>query len=158
MGAAGESAWNTIVADEATRVLRAHGLSVAREPADFEGTFAVRSAVFIHFDGTDPACGSKASIGYHTQASRPLANQWRRAYGAFFPFGFMPDNFTKNLSDYYGFRQVRARNGAVVLELGEVTCPSQRSWLAPRLKQIADLIANVLMEWLHRRNDAVLAH
>jgi hypothetical protein len=28
-----------------------------------------------------------------------------------------------------------------VLELGEITCPAERAWLAPRLNAIGDLIA-----------------
>ena len=39
LGTPGEQAWNTVVADEATRKLRALGYSVAREPADFDGEF-----------------------------------------------------------------------------------------------------------------------
>ena len=42
--------------------------SVARLPADFEGTYRVRAAVFIHFDGSDPPCRSTASIGYARRA------------------------------------------------------------------------------------------
>ncbi|MFN2450426.1 MAG: hypothetical protein ABR508_11675 [Candidatus Baltobacteraceae bacterium] len=150
LGAAGEVEWNTIVADAATRELRAHGVSVAREPADFAGTYDVDEAVFIHFDGADPPCTSKASTGYHTEDSQPLARSWRQAYAALFPFGFMPDNFTDNLRDYYGFRQVRARDGAIVIELGEITCPQQHAWLAPRLQLLGITIANVLLQWRQR--------
>ncbi|MGB6062628.1 MAG: hypothetical protein WBG27_13040, partial [Candidatus Aquilonibacter sp.] len=51
LGARGERDWTPVVADETTRVLRAHGLRVIREPADFDGRFAVGMAIFIHFDG-----------------------------------------------------------------------------------------------------------
>jgi hypothetical protein len=141
LGAAGERAWTPIVADEAASKLRAMGYSVAREPADFDGTYDVKAAIFIHFDGIDKPCTSGASIGYHTDASKPAANLWRSMYGSIFPFQFKPDNFTKNLSDYYGFRQVQTQDGGLVLELGELTCPAQRAWLAPRLEQEGDLIA-----------------
>jgi hypothetical protein len=133
LGAAGERDWTPVVADTATRELRAMGYTVAREPADFHGTYAVESAVFIHFDGSVQPCSSGASIGYHSEASRRAAALWRESYGGVFPFRFQPDNFTESLRDYYGFRQVRATRGALVLELGEVTCPAQRSWLADRL-------------------------
>ena len=142
LGAAGERAWTPIVADVATGVLRGRGFSVAREPADFAGRYDVKAAIFIHFDGTDRPCTSRASIGYHTQASKPAADLWRAQYGKVFPFGFMPDNFTKNLSDYYGFRQVNAQDGALVLELGELTCPAQKSWLAAHLQSEGELIAD----------------
>ncbi|HUA10228.1 MAG TPA: hypothetical protein VMA98_13255 [Candidatus Acidoferrales bacterium] len=141
LGAAGERAWTPIVADEATRVLRAHGVRVLREPADFDGRYAVGAAVFIHFDGAVPACSSGTSIGYHGPASARLARAWRAFYGPLFPFRFMPDDFTTGLRDYYAFRQVDARDGALVLELGEITCPSQHAWLATRLLALGDAIA-----------------
>ena len=53
----------------------------------------------------------------------------------------MPDNFTVGLRDYYAFRQVDAQHGALVLELGEITCPAQHAWLAAHLRALGDLIA-----------------
>jgi hypothetical protein len=146
LGAAGERAWTPVVADEITRVLRAHGVSVLREPADFDGNYTVDMAVFIHFDGASPPCTSGASIGYHLSgaartAGARAAHLWRALYAGIFPFRFMPDDFTVGLRDYYAFRQVYARDGALVLELGEITCPPQRQWLAPRLDDVAALIA-----------------
>lgn len=141
LGTPGERAWTPIVADEAARKLRELGYSVAREPADFDGEYDVKAAIFIHFDGTQQPCTSGASIGYHARASQPAADLWRTMYASVFPFHFHADNFTKNLSDYYGFRQVRAQDAALVLELGELTCPAQQAWLAPRLQWEGDYIA-----------------
>lgn len=144
LGAAGERQWTPIVADEVARALRAQGFTVAREPADFDGTFDVKAAVFIHFDGSDTPCSTGASIGYHDPASAPAAQAWRKLYSHYFPYHFMTDNFTTNLSNYYGFRQVHASAGALVIELGEVTCPAERAWLASRLKWEGDLIAQFI--------------
>lgn len=141
LGAAGERDWTPIVADEATRMLREHGVRVVREPADFEGTYRVDMAIFIHFDGAIPACTTGASIGYDGPTSKGAAQQWRTLYAPRFPFAFMPDNFTVGLREYYGYRQVRASDGALVLELGEITCPKQHAWLASRLVALGDLIA-----------------
>jgi len=141
LGAPGEREWTPIVADEVTRVLREHGVQVIREPADFAGRFQVEAAVFIHFDGIKPVCSSGASIGYHNPSGRQAARMWRALYGPIFPFRFMRDNFTMGLRDYYGFRQVQASHGALVLELGEITCPQQRAWMEPRLLALGDLIA-----------------
>ncbi len=146
LGAAGEREWTPIVADAATSVLRGRGYTVARKPADFEGNYDVKAAIFIHFDGTQRPCTSRASIGYHTDASKPAAELWREKYGAVFPFGFEPDNFTSNLRDYYGFRQVHAGKGALVLELGELTCPAQKAWLASRLQWEGEFIADFLTQ------------
>ncbi len=151
LGAAGERQWTPIVADEVARSLRASGIAVAREPADFDGFFEVKAAVFIHFDGSDRPCTTGASIGYHDSGSSAAAALWRDMYSRYFPFTFMPDNFTDNLRDYYGFRQVHAADGALVVELGEVSCPAQRQWLASRLKPAADLIADFIRQLIAKK-------
>jgi hypothetical protein len=147
LGAPGERAWTPIVADEATRMLRAHGVTVLREPADFDGRYGVDAAIFIHFDGASPPCSSAASVGYHVAAFASAAQLWRTMYGRYWPYGFRPDDFTANLRDYYGFRQVTAKNAALVLELGEITCPAQRNWLSSRLHFDGDLVA-AYVSWL----------
>lgn len=151
LGAAGERQWTPIVADETARALRASGLTVAREPADFDGFFQVKTAIFIHFDGSDRPCSTGASIGYHDSGSSAAAKLWRDTYSHYFPFTIMPDNFTVNLRDYYGFRQVHADDGALVIELGELSCPAQRQWLAPRLKPAADLIAEFVRKLIAKK-------
>lgn len=144
LGAAGERDWTPVVADEVTRVLRAHGLRVVRVPADFDGTYAARAAIFIHFDGAVPRCSSGASIGYHRAEYRSAALRWRTLYSQYFPFPFMPDNFTAGLRDYYAYKQVDASDASFVVELGELTCPAQKAWLRPRLLDVADLLAYYL--------------
>lgn len=145
LGASGERAWTPIVADAATRILRKHGVSVVRLPADFAGTYRVGAAIFIHFDGSDPPCRSSASVGYaESSASAAAASAWHLLYRRYWPFGFQPDNFTQGLRAYYAFSQVQARDGSLVLELGEITCPAERAWLAPRLQWEGALLAYFL--------------
>lgn len=141
LGASGEREWTPLVAGAATKVLRAHGVTVARLPADFEGKYRVDAALFIHFDGSDPPCRSGASIGYANRRDARAAAAWRRLYSSEWPFAFQPDNFTDNLREYYAFKQVHARKGSLVIELGEITCPQQRAWLAPRLGRVGALLA-----------------
>jgi hypothetical protein len=151
LGAAGERAWTPIVADTATRILRQHGVSVVRLPADFAGKYSVGAAVFIHFDGAIPACRSSASIGYaKSEANATAATAWRRLYGRYWPFGFQPDNFTEGLREYYAFSQVDAQKGSLVLELGEITCPAQRAWLTERLQWEGALLAHFLSEQIEK--------
>ena len=144
LGAAGERAWTPVVADAATRILRQHGVSVARLPADFPGSYRVDAAVFIHFDGSSVPCHSAASVGYAGSASASAASAWHALYQRHWPFGFEPNNFTVGLRHYYGYRQVDARDADLVLELGEITCPAQRAWLAPRLQWEGALLAHFL--------------
>lgn len=152
LGAAGERAWTPIVADAATQILRARGVRVARRPADFAGTYRVKAAVFIHFDGSTRPCSSSASIGYHSLRDKPAAAAWRELYDHYWPFGFQLDNFTVGLRDYYAFTQVDASDGSLVLELGEITCPAQRAWLASRLRWEGALIAFFLSRRIDQGN------
>jgi hypothetical protein len=144
LGAAGERDWTPVVADAATKILRTHGVTVTRLPADFDGTYAVSDAVFLHFDGSDAPCTSGASIGYHTQASAPAAKAWHQLYSRYFPFHWEPDDFTAGLRDYYAYKQVDASDASMVFELGEVSCPPQRAWLKPRLQWEGALLAHFL--------------
>ncbi|MBV8689888.1 MAG: hypothetical protein JOZ59_07275, partial [Candidatus Eremiobacteraeota bacterium] len=113
-----------------------------------DGAYEVKDAVFIHFDGTSPACTCGASIGYHADAYRAAADAWRTLYQRYWRFRFQSDNFTDNLRDYYGFRQVRASDAALVLELGELTCPAQSKWLYSNLPLESQLIAEFLLSRL----------
>jgi hypothetical protein len=152
LGASGERAWTPIVADAVARVLRAHGVTAARVPADFAGTYRVGAAVFIHFDGSDPPCRSAASVGYPPKQGNAGAQAWGALYGRFWPFGFEPDDFTDGLREYYAYRQVHARKGSFVLELGEITCSAQHAWLAPRLQWEGALIASFLSRLIDKGN------
>jgi hypothetical protein len=145
LGAAGEREWTPVVADEATRILRAHGVKVIRLPADFAGTYDVKEAVFIHFDGASPPCTSRASIGYPPGAANAAAaGRWRALYSRYWPFGFMPDNFTDGLREYYAYKQMHATQGTLTIELGELSCASQHAWLGERLQLEGALLAYFL--------------
>ena len=150
--APGEIVWTPIVADEATRVLRAAGVTVLREPAHLRGPYAVRDAVFLHFDGAAQPCSSAASVGYPDAASGRLAADWKTLYGRSWPFGFQSDNFTKTLHGYYGFSRVRASDGAMVIEFGEMSCPKQYAWLKSHLRFEGDLVAYFLSRRLGKEN------
>jgi hypothetical protein len=145
-GAVGEMAWTPVVADEATRILRAAGVTVIRRPAYLHGQYHVKDAVFLHFDGNAQPCGSGASVGYPVRAHSPeAAAAWKALYGASFPFRFQPDNFTVHLAQYYGFDHVRdVSDAAFVIEWGEVSCPAQHAWLGRRLAWEGALLAYFL--------------
>ena len=143
-----EREWTPIVADEATRVLRAHGYTVLRRPADYDGPDSVQAAVFIHFDGAKP-CASGASVGFPDTTSHAFVAAWETRYRAWFPYRFVGENFTENEHKYYGFRKVDAPQ-KMLIELGEMTCPAQFAWMAPRLREMGGQLAAFLMEQLPR--------
>jgi hypothetical protein len=152
LGANGERAWTPIVADAATQILREHGVTVVRLPADFDGAYRVDAAVFIHFDGSDPPCRSGASVGYAHKDDALGAATWRELYGSYWHFGFEPDNFTEGLRRYYAYRQVHTRRASLVLELGEITCPEQRAWIEPRLHWEGAMIAYFVSQLIGKGN------
>jgi N-acetylmuramoyl-L-alanine amidase len=143
-----ESKWNAIVGKEIERILEAKGIDVTRVGASIPIANAT-IAVAIHFDGSDKKCATGASIGHNNSPeARAMARRWRADYSKFFPFKWHKDNFTSNLSHYYGFSQVNATKGFLVLELGELTCKEQTDWLQPRLKEVASRIANFIIKEL----------
>ena len=144
-GAPGEIHWTPVVADEVTRVLRAHGISVLRMPAHLSGPYKVKDAVFIHFDGNVTPCSSGASVGYPSTAnSQAAADAWKALYGKAIPFAFQADNFTPNLQGYYGYHHVQVSDAAFLIEGGEISCPAQHAWLQKHLLWEGDLIAYFL--------------
>src|ERR1700716_634710 len=80
-----ERYWTATVADQATQVLRRHGYTVLRRPADYAEHDTVRAAVFLHFDGATP-CASGASLGFPDSTSRAFVDGWETGYRAWFPF------------------------------------------------------------------------
>jgi len=141
-----EVKWNILVANEVAKQLSAWDIQVKRVPADTK-LLKAKIAVAIHFDGASHPCHSGASVGYPNSNSKEFAKRWRELYKAYYPFRWHKDNFTKNLSDYYGFYYIKAEK-FLVLELGEISCKKQTKWLKPRLKKIAHLIAYAIAKEL----------
>ena len=145
-----EVEWNSYVGKEVARILVNNDIDVKRVGADIPISNAT-IAIAIHFDGSDQHCATGASIGHDGSfESKKLANAWKRQYDKFFPFKWHKDNFTPNLRDYYGFKRVTASKGFLVMELGEITCERQTRWLKPRLKQVAQEIANFIIKELKK--------
>lgn len=146
-GGARERDWTPVVADETARALRAAGLRVARRPADYAEHDRARAAVFLHFDGSATPCGSGASVGFPDSTDAAFVQAWERTYRAWFPFRFVGENFTDNEHRYYGFRKVDAPQKMLV-EFGELSCPAQREWMQPRLRELGERLAEFLIGWL----------
>jgi hypothetical protein len=143
-----EIVWTPIVADAVTKTLRAAGLRVARRPADYPQHDTARIAIFIHFDGSDPPCASGTSVGFPSTTSRTFVAAWERAYRGFFPFHVAGENISSNEEHYYGFHKVDAPQ-KMLIEYGELTCPAQAAWLAPRLHQLGVFTAHFVIGQLH---------
>jgi hypothetical protein len=143
-----EIAWTPIVADALTATLRAAGLRVARRPADYPQHDTARVAIFIHFDGSAPACASGTSVGFPATTSHAFVAAWERSYRSLFPFHVVGENISSNEEHYYGFHKVDAPQ-KMLIEYGEITCPAQAAWLAPRLHQLGVFTAHFVIGELH---------
>lgn len=144
LGAQRERDWTPIVGDAAAAALRSNGFVVKRRPADYAGSDGARAAVFLHFDGSMPACRSGASVGFPTPADAAFARRWEDRYRPWFPYRFAGENITRNEADYYGFRKVDAPGRRLLIEFGEMTCPAQERWMAPRLHALGVQVARFI--------------
>ena len=133
--------WTPIVADEATRILEEAGISVIRSKADRRKYSVVDLALSIHFDGCARQCGSGASIGYDDPTDKPAADEWKSYYSQFFKHKWHKDNFTKNLQYYYNYKYTITKDAELVLELGDLTCPTQAVWMKKNLKNLGHVVA-----------------
>lgn len=131
--------WNILVADKVAKKLRNWDIEVKRVPAELP-LMRANIAVSIHFDAARENCSAGASVGYPDSNSKSFAQNWKALYKDFFPFIWHKDNFTENLRDYYAYSRINAEK-FLVLELGELTCKQQTTWLKPRLGKVAHLIA-----------------
>ncbi len=133
--------WTPIVADEATRLLREAGITVIRSKADRRKYSIVDLALSLHFDGCTKQCGSGASIGYDDVTDEPAAKDWKAFYSNYFKYKWQEDNFTPNLRNYYNFKYTITRDAELVLELGDLTCPTQAKWMKNNLKNLGHVVA-----------------
>jgi hypothetical protein len=143
-----EIAWTPIVADAIAATLRAAGLRVARRPADYPEHDTARVALFIHFDGSDSPCASGTSVGFPATTPHAFVAAWERTYDRAFPFKNVGENISTNEERYYGFHKVDAPV-KMLIEYGEITCPAQAAWLAPRLRELGVMTAHFVIGQLH---------
>jgi hypothetical protein len=143
-GAQLERNWTPIVADAAAAALRRDGFTVKRRPADYAAHDRARAAVFLHFDGSAPACRSGASVGFPAAIDARFAHAWEDRYRAVFPFHFAGENISRNEAQYYGFRKVDAPGKTMLIEFGEMTCAVQERWMAPRLHELGIEVARFI--------------
>ncbi len=125
----------------------AAGFNVLRENALYDQVYECKLAVSIHFDGSGSPCASGASIGYPEGvppgSNKPAADLWRDIYGEVWPYQWKPDNFTSGLRGYYGYKWTNTEIAEVLFEMGELTCPEQKTWMDIRIANnyLGDLIA-----------------
>lgn len=132
-----ENQMTPIVADSAVAWLRHFGVETIKENAFYDKRYEVELAVSLHFDGSGRPCASGASVGYPAGSppgsNAPTAALWKDIYEQYWPYQWMPDNFTSNLSGYYGYGWTSTTVAEMLIEFGEISCPEQDAWLQPRV-------------------------
>lgn len=96
------------------------------------------SDVFIalHTDGSTNPARRGASVGYPDDAGGQLASAWKRAHQRHgYPAGFLRDNYTEGLRQYYGFGRSTAR-WRFLAEHGTTTNTDDAQWLFNHLEQV----------------------
>ena len=145
-----ERYWTPIVADAASDWLVAHGASVIRENADFNQTYNVDYAVFLHFDGSINPFEDDASIGYSIDnrgGSDDLgfASTWKSYYEQMgWNFGWNDNNYTENLSQYYGYSYATNAVSELVIEFGTMTNNTAAVWLSTHLEQLGQWVGQAI--------------
>jgi hypothetical protein len=96
-----------------------------------EPTARYRGDVFValHGDASGDPKASGASVGYRDDAGRRLGQRWKSLYAAAgWTRGFRGDNYTTNLSRYYGTGKAIAAGNrrAIIVEHGFLTNPDER--------------------------------
>jgi hypothetical protein len=98
-----------------------------------------RSDVFValHTDGSDNRARRGASVGYPDRAGAELAHRWKLEHQrAGYSGGFLADNYTVGLREYYAFRKSRART-RFLAEHGTTTNQQDEAWLFANLDACA---------------------
>ncbi|GAC1405229.1 MAG: hypothetical protein NVSMB64_09720 [Candidatus Velthaea sp.] len=145
-----ERNWTRVVAEATASALRRSGLRVVRRPADYAEHDTARAAVFLHFDGSATHCASGASVGFPAATDAMFVHRWEARYRTFFPYRFAGENITRNEAQYYGYAKADAPGKKMLIEFGEMTCPAQAKWMAPRLSRLGEELAAFLIEELKR--------
>lgn len=115
-------------------VQRGHSVRVigADDPIPASDVF-----VALHGDGSTNRSRRGASVGYRDEPGRRLATAWKRRHQlAGYDAGFLPDNYTANLRDYYGVRRSTARY-RFIAEHGHLTNPTDEAVLFGNIEAFA---------------------
>lgn len=141
-GTAGEQQVVTAIGAEIRR-LKPAGWDLRIINAD-ESSFLYQGDAFIalHCDG-GAISARGASVGYKTPEGAALAQRWKAAYSAQgFPGGWRNDNYTTNLSGYYGFSRCLAQGNraCIVVEHGFLTNPHDAAWIKANYTKCAQAV------------------
>jgi hypothetical protein len=136
-----------VITQRATDILRKHGVTVIHEDASLDKDYFVDLAVFCHFDGSTNPDAKKASVGYDDPTDKPASDDWKAAYSTIWNYGWHADNFTSNLSGYYGYKYTYTQDSEFVIEFGTISNDEVAFWIKERLLYLGEFLA----WWISKR-------
>ena len=131
------------------RTLEARGHQVAVLTAD-EPVPPAWLFVALHQDGSSNPNVRGASVGYQTSPSARYGAIFKALYSvAGWPGGFRADNYTRAMSQYYGFRRANS-TVEIIVEHGFATNHADETWMWDHIGTIARVHADTLDHYLDR--------
>lgn len=111
-----------------------------------------RANVFValHQDGSVNSSARGASVGYppNDRSGREIAQIWKAHYTkAGWPSGFRPDNYTKALKTYYGFRRIHA-DAKFLIEHGFATNVTDANWMWENIGSVVKANCDAISQYL----------
>lgn len=86
--------------------------------------------VALHTDGSSNLDRHGASVGYPSNSNGKLAEAWKRAHQrAGYAWGFLPNNYTTNLRNYYGFGKAVGYKHEFLAEHGQHSNDNEYLWM-----------------------------
>lgn len=133
-----EQEFTSAIGTELVARLRELGHDVSLLNADDDLPKRGDAFVALHCDGSSNRARRGASVGYPDRRGGQLAAVWKEEHArAGFPGGFLADNYTTGLSNYYGYRRT-ACTFEFLAEHGTTTNAADETWIAENVKAIAE--------------------
>jgi hypothetical protein len=133
------------VVDGIASNLRKRGLSVALIAADgFNKPLNAKIFLSLHTDASKFPCSVGPSLGYSADGDALGMHGIAAALAITLgidPEKFMRDNYTANLRGYYVFKSMNAKLFKGLLEMSELTCPTQEETLLSRSELLSNNLA-----------------
>ncbi len=108
------------------------------------------STVFValHQDGSENRSARGASVGYPNVGGERLGQIFKALYQlGGWPSGYRPDNYTRALRNYYGFRRSSAP-AKLLIEHGFATNTDDQRWMWSNWERIAQINAEAVTRYL----------
>lgn len=139
-GTRGEQEFTLALRHELVELLRAdHRFEPVPLPGRIPKGIRADAAIFLHGDGSGDETRRGFCFGYPMHGANLRLAGLIGAELVKIP-GHPPrgrDNYTRDLSGYYGFRRVDTTGPEVLVEHGFLTSPIDRSWMLGNLSRIA---------------------